>query len=236
MNPSTRIMVATPMYGGQGCANYIETLLQIKHWSHTHNIYVEFVFRTNQSSISHARNDLTQEFMDSNCTHLFWLDADVGFSPEPHLTEMVDQDLPVVVGTYPKKQIDWDLVRQLIAEGVDNDTLARNCQQDVIRFRDPKSPRDRTYPVTHSGAGLMLIQRSAFERFRQHHGEHQAYDNYGKPCYNYWGMAVNPTTRGYVSEDTFFCDHWRMTGGEVIWLPWIRATHQGSYRFGDPRQ
>lgn len=232
MTANTRIMVATPMYGGQGCANYIETLLEIKHWSQTHHVPVEFAFRTNQSSISHARNDLTQEFLDTDCTHILWLDADVGFSPEPHLSEMLDQNLPVVVASYPKKQIDWELVRQLIASGADNQTLAQHCQQDMIRFRDPNTARDRTYEITHSGAGLMLIQRQVFDQFRQHHGEHQAYDNYGKACYNYWGMAVNPTTRSYVSEDTFFCDHWRMAGGTITWLPWIRATHQGTYRYG----
>lgn len=225
-------MVATPMYGGQACANYIGTLLEIKHWSHVHDIPVEFMFRTNQSSISHVRNSLTQEFMDSDCTHLFWLDADVGFDPEPHLTEMIEQNQPIVVGSYPKKQIDWALVRKLIAEGADDATIAQNCQQEVIRFRDPNSPRDRVYEVIHAGAGLMLIQRQALLTFRQCFGESQAYTEQGQACYNYWGMAVNPTTRGYVSEDTFFCDHWRMAGGKIVWLPWIRATHQGNYRFG----
>lgn len=226
------LMVGTPLYGGKGDYVYIETLLHIKHWSMKNNINVDFCLLANQSSISHARNEIAAEFLNSNCTHLLFLDGDVGFNVNPHLQQMLDSDLDFVVGTYPKKTIDWDRVVEMARAGMSPADIERKASTQLIKPIIEPFDYNQIVEVSHAPTGLMLLKRKVFEEYRQHYGDKgRAYTSFGKPRYNYFGTAVITSRDSYVSEDTYFCLHHTGRGGKIYFMPWIEAVHEGNYRF-----
>jgi len=225
-------MIGTPLYGGKGDYVYIETLLHIKHWSMKTNINVEFCLLANQSSISHARNEIAAEFLNSDCTHLLFLDGDVGFNVNPHLQQMLDSDLDFVVGTYPKKAIDWDRVVEMARAGMSPADIERKASTQLIKPLTENFDYNQIVEVSHAPTGLMLLKRKVFEEYRQHYGDKgRAYTSFGKPRYNYFGTAVITSRDSYVSEDTYFCLHHTGRGGKIYFMPWIEAVHEGNYRF-----
>ena len=225
-------MIGTPLYGGKGDCVYIETLLHIKHWSMKSNINVEFCLLTDQSSISHARNEITAEFLESDCTHLLFLDADVGFKVDPHLQQMLDADLDFVVGTYPKKTIDWDRVVEMAKQGMSAEDIQRKASTQLINPLTENFDYNQIVEISHAPTGLMLLKRKVFEEYRQHYGDKgRAYSSFGMPRYNYFGTAVIPSRDSYVSEDTYFCLHHTGRGGKIYFMPWVEAVHEGHYRY-----
>jgi len=226
------LMVGTPMYGGKADCVYIETILHIKHWCMKNNVGLEFCFLTNQSSISHARNDVAAEFLSSDCTHLLFLDADVGFNVDPSLKEMLDLDLEFVVGSYPKKRIDWARVVDMAKAGMSPEDIERKASTQLIDPQTQNFDYSKVIQISHAPTGLMLLKREVFTKFRNHYGETgRAYSSWGKPRYNYFGTAVVPSRDTYLSEDTYFCMHHTGAGGQIHFLPWVKAVHEGYYRY-----
>lgn len=227
-----RLMIGTPMFGGKADCVYIETLLHIKHWAMKNNVYLDFCFLTDQSSISHARNEVVGEFLESDCTHLLFLDSDVGFNVDPHLKQMLDADLDFVVGTYPRKTIDWERVIEMAKAGESAVEIQRKASTQLICPVDPNFDYTQIVEVPYAPTGLMLLKRKVFDDYRQHYGDKgRSYTNKGKPRYNYFGTAVFPNRDSYVSEDTYFCLHHTGRGGKIYFMPWIEAVHEGHYRF-----
>lgn len=225
-------MVGTPLYGGKADSVYIETVLQIKHWCMINKIPLEFCLLSNQSSISHARNEIASEFLDSECTHLLFLDSDVGFEVDPGLKDMLGLDLDLTVGSYPKKQIEWNKVVEMALAGLSPEEIERRASQQLINPIIEDFDYTKIVELTHAPTGLMLIKRKVFEWYRQYFGEAgRAYTSFGKPRYNYFGTAVMPSRDSYISEDTYFCEHWRLSGGKIHFVPWVRAVHNGQYQY-----
>ena len=232
MNKQLSLMVGTPMYGGKAEAVYIETVLHIKHWCMKNNVDLEFCFIIDQSSISHARDNIAAEFLASDCTHLLFLDADVGFNVVPSLKQMLDADLEFVVGSYPKKSIDWDRVVEMARSGLSAEEIARKASTQLINPQVPQFDYNQIVEIAQAPTGLMLLKREVFTKIRAAYGDKgRAYSSFGKPKYNYFGTAVVPSKDSYVSEDTYFCLHYTATGGKIYFMPWIQAVHEGHYRF-----
>ena len=226
------LMVGTPMYGGKADCVYIETILQIKHWCMTNNVNLEFCLLTDQSSISHARNEISAQFLESDCTHLLFLDADVGFNVIPSLKQMLDADLDFVVGSYPKKKIDWDRVVEMAKSGMSPEDIERKASTQLINPQTSNFDYNQIVEISHAPTGLMLLKRKVFEEFRQFYGDKaRSYTSWGKSRYNYFGTAVIPSRDSYVSEDTYFCLHHTGRGGKIFFMPWIQAVHEGHYRY-----
>ena len=104
---------------------------------------------------------------DARWTHLFWIDADIGFEPEAALRLLLAGH-DVVAGVYPLKIDGWP------AEGLDE----RRCPPAHARgFRGPPCAfsgqrlagaravdADGFIEVLDAPTGFMLIARSVFER------------------------------------------------------------------------
>jgi len=228
------LMVCVPMFGGQAYSSCISSMLDIKHWCMTkYRIPVEFMFICNQSLIAAARNDLAATFLESKCTHLLFLDADVGF-PGDQLGNMIAHNLDIAVGSYPKKAFNWDRVAEVVKMKPDLNPvdLAAVAHDHAIMALGETFKFDRPVEVSHAGTGLMLIKRSVFEKWREFHGdEGRVYNFQGRKLYDYFQIGVDPKTGNYFSEDVYFCEKWRETGGRIWMLPWIQTVHEGTYRF-----
>jgi hypothetical protein len=96
-----RPLIATPAYGDQCCVNYVTSILWLQRFCADLKMPIEFYFRRD-SLIPRARNDCVSYFLGTDCTHLFFIDADVGFEPEDAL-RLLTAGRNVVAGIYPIK-------------------------------------------------------------------------------------------------------------------------------------
>jgi hypothetical protein len=77
-----------------------------------------YSYMMNESLITRARNGMAYDFMQSDATHLMFIDADITFDPKD-IVRMIDADKDIICGLYPKKEINWQLISDAVKRGVD---------------------------------------------------------------------------------------------------------------------
>src|SRR5210317_1707671 len=81
-----KVFVATPMYGGQCAGMYTKSTNDLGMAATKYGIDLNFYYLFNESLITRARNYCVDEFLRSNCTHMIFIDSDIGFNPQDVLT------------------------------------------------------------------------------------------------------------------------------------------------------
>lgn len=236
------IFVATPMYGGLAHAKYIESILTFMNFARENNIHVTFAFMGNESLITRARNALTHGFLSSPCTHLFFIDADIGFRAIDAL-RMIKADCDIIAGVYPKKDINWPAVGAAARAGVPDRELQSHTGDFVINVENPNKenlqvPTDLPFPVRNAGTGMMLIKRRVFEVLKDKvptYRNNMTTQNQGllhqDLIHEFFATSIDPEHNVLLSEDYHFCQLWKNAGGEVHIAPWCDLTHNGTYEF-----
>ncbi|HEX7114970.1 MAG TPA: hypothetical protein VF193_07545 [Steroidobacter sp.] len=67
------------------------------------DVFVQASVMGNGAFIDVARNHFVRMFLETNCTHLFFIDADLRWSPKAFLS-LVLSGKPICAGAYPKRQ------------------------------------------------------------------------------------------------------------------------------------
>ena len=196
--------------------------------------------------ITRSRNTLVGRFRGTDATHVLFVDADIGFSPED-VFRLVSHGHDVIGGLYPVRASIWDdAARARLQGGEDPETAA---------FRyvgEPSGPvgSDGLVPARYAGTGFLLISRGAIERLvdaypetrcRHGHvaaGRERVEAGSGAVLAEFHALfdcLIDPTTRAYLSEDFAFCARWRAIGG-TVWLdPTLSLSHHGMGEFrGSP--
>lgn len=244
-----KIFIATPCYGGALTEPYFKSMLRLVFFCDKHGIQLQFGTIANESLVPRARNTLTAFFLNSDCTHLWFVDADIEFKVEDFV-RLIAADKDVAVGAYPKKGINWGAVRDFsmrAGASATDDQLACAGSEYAINFNF-KSIEDRSIEVQNglialkdAGTGCMMIKRHVIEKMCQAHPELQ-YNNdinvekhLDQYTYALFDTIIEEGTRRYLSEDYTFCRRWQKLGGQ-IWLdPAINLNHYGSIPFrGNP--
>jgi len=75
-----KLFIATPMYGGQCAGMYARSMMELTNLLTRMNIAHQPYFLFNESLITRARNYCCDEFMRSDCTHMLFIDSDIGFN------------------------------------------------------------------------------------------------------------------------------------------------------------
>ena len=115
------IMVATPCYGGLLSEGYLHGILSLTQEAAKHQFKVHLNTMGNESLITRARNTLVSQFLDycekdnNSFTHLMFIDADIGFQGKA-ITRLLEQDVDIACGIYPRKSIDWKGVPDMVKE------------------------------------------------------------------------------------------------------------------------
>jgi len=215
------VFFATPCYGGLITDQYF--LSMFKTIQELNRLPMNYRVTTlrNESLVTRARNICTAMFLDSDATHLFFIDADIEFDAES-IMRAISADKDVVVGAYPKKALPIQ--------------YALN-----FKFVDPINKRIRyengLVEVLDASTGFFCIKRSVIEKMMIAHPElHYKNDSnidpkMAKYCYAFFDTHIDEEDRRYLSEDYRFCRLWQKMGGE-IWLdPRTKLNHVGSYTF-----
>jgi len=98
-----RVFIGTPCYSGEVHYLLTESLLIAQLDCLTRKIFIDWHVAPGFSLVQYSRNYLVKQFLDDKAaTHLFWLDSDLGFSPDA-IRRLVDRNLDVVCAVYPTK-------------------------------------------------------------------------------------------------------------------------------------
>ena len=104
------IQICIPCYGGQVFECVMVSMLKFTILANRIGMNFSLDTMVNESLITRGRNNLVAKVMHNPAsTHLFFIDADIGFEPE-HIFQLVLHDKEVVGGFYPKKSLPIDYV------------------------------------------------------------------------------------------------------------------------------
>ena len=210
------LFVAVPCYGGQMHSACTMSLLHLQIECAKNNIAIGFDFLMNESLIPRGRNTLVYDFMQTDYTHLLFVDSDIQFDPLD-VIRMIKEDKDIIGGAYAKKEILWDRI------GNDANSLKYNTS-DVVFTLDKPINKDIA-EVKCVGTGLMLIKREVFTKIKDKHPlRTYMYNNNKHYCYFDCRILNNE----YLSEDYFFCQLWRELGGKVFVALWTKTSHYGT--------
>jgi hypothetical protein len=73
------IFIGAPMYGGNCAGLFAKSVTDLGMMCARYGIEIRFYYLFNESLVQRARNYVVDEFMRSGCTHLMFIDADIGF-------------------------------------------------------------------------------------------------------------------------------------------------------------
>ena len=244
-----KIFVATPMYGGMCTGQYCKSSADLAILSSRYGMDVRFFYLYNESLITRARNYLVDEFLRSDCTHLMFIDADIGFDPDDVIALSViaatGGDKEIVCGPYPKKCISWEKIKKAVDRGFadkDPQQLEKYVGDYVFNPTDGQDSIALNEPVEvlEGGTGFMIIQRGVFEKFKaayphlSYKPDHVRTEHFdgSREIHAYFDCVIDPKTKRYLSEDYMFCQYSRDAGMKVWLCPWMKLEHQGTYVFG----
>src|SRR5712672_4231772 len=115
MTNQIHLMVATPCFGGQVSSIYAGSVFHLQRAARSRpNMDLTVLMRDGDALITRARANLVTQFLDNlAATHLLFVDADIGFTPD-QVFRLIESGADVVAGAYPIKRVNWDKARRAI--------------------------------------------------------------------------------------------------------------------------
>jgi hypothetical protein len=249
---SINIYIATPAYGEQVSVYYARSLARVFAIASGNGIPVTYSAIGNESLITRARNEMAGAFLETPCTHLLFIDADISFDPMDVFTlALHKRDL--VAAAYPTKGLAFDRGVNISDEA----ELRKAVINYVINFTPEQANKakknkgvidvklyDGLLEVYDAGTGFMMISRHVLEKMMESYGEDIAYkadsttiDNDGKlvrtECtrHAFFDTSIDTKTDRYLSEDYTFCRRWQHLDGKVWVDPNIVLNHHGTFTY-----
>lgn len=245
------IYIGTPCYGGVTSAFYTQALARLSKIAGAYEINTGLQTIANESLITRARNTIVADFMQSNFTHLLFIDSDIQFDPMDVFRLILHRkEEDIVAGAYPLKTINWNGARNAktideIKDGVS--TYVINLRPDEVDGSETIKVNlyDGLLPVYDAGTGFMLIPRKVLEKMIEAYGEEVSYysneahvdaktgnlEKTKRKMYALFDTSIDVETEVYLSEDYTFCRRWQHLGGKVWVDPDITLNHIGMYIF-----
>lgn len=242
------IFVGVPMYGGQCAGLFCKSTNDLARMGEQYGVEIKFYYLFNESLVQRARNYIVDEFLRSECTHLMFIDADIGFNPKDvfYLLALQVSDpekYKIVTGPYPKKSIAWEKIKKAVEKGKAENPFDLNHYTADYVFNVKQGTQsfrlDEPVEVQESGTGFMMIPRDVFDRYKEAYPElsykpdhirTEQFDG-SREIIAYFDCAIEPESRRYLSEDYFFCWNCAKIDINIHMCPWMELQHVGSYIF-----
>lgn len=234
-----RVLVATPCYGGSLYYTYVTSLINFIGAASQAGMGLEFFFRAGDSLVTRARNDCVAQFLSNPAfTHLFWIDGDIGFSPEAAMRLLLS-DHPVAAGVYPLKRQDWP------ADGLPEGMTRERFEQLAARYPvnaggeeggqvDLKIDEDGFMRVADAPTGFMVIKRKVFDLLIEKYPDYRYEPDWpkgnvpgGGVHYRFFDTMIDPISRRFLSEDYAFCRRLQNLGQDIYVDANSNLTHMG---------
>lgn len=251
------LTVGTPMYGGQCFGEYTLSLTGLATICGRNGIKLSASYLYNESFISRARNFIANDFLEYECEHLLFWDADVGIDPKNILTLMQIQrsnpKIDIIGAAYPLKNVNWHNVQKAVLAGVP----VAELEYHASRFPCSKPDFDAAgseliVKVDKLATGMMMISRSALKRYAQFYPEDTyTFDGTLTKCLfrknlsddeiieamstskrtAFFKGGLDKETGEFLGEDYLFCKMASEAGLNIFLCPWMQLSHTGNNVF-----
>jgi hypothetical protein len=234
------IFVATPVHS-ECSIHYTQALLELQKIAFQKKIKIKFQLMKS-SLVTQGRNLCVAGFLESDFTHMLFIDSDIYVQAESIL-KMIERDKDVISIPYPLKTMMWDKAMDRI-----NDNQIKNIKDlktalntYPMRVADDNDIRVNkgVMEVTHSPTGCMLIKRNVIDKLIK------AYPDKGivqktvingeyvdKPhMWNFFDCIHDPETKTYLGEDFSFCKLWKDIGGKCYAYIGDTIVHVGEHQY-----
>ena len=246
-----KIFLATPMYGGMCHGLYTKSLMDTVGQFQQFGIPMQLYYLFNESLITRARNYCVANFLKSECTHLLFIDSDIGWKSMDlmymiHLMAENPELYRVFCALYPKKTIAWEKVLRAAKTGmfdekpweletVAGDMVFNPKHED---YPEGKAPVYEPVKIKEGATGFMFIERSVFEEYAEAHPEllytpdhlREGEFKQGEKIHAFFDCVINEENR-YLSEDYMFSEYCTKLGIDIWALPLVELMHCGSHIF-----
>lgn len=209
-----RVMVAMPSYDGRLDVDTLFTITDLQGACLQRGWGFGLTTSTATAPISVARSLMCQDFLRSDATDLFFIDADIACDRRS-MIRMIEHPVDLVLGIYPERHPG----RTYTLLGLDDGTHLE---------RDPKHG---LVEIQGAGCGFMRIRRVVLELMNAAYDEA---DDYYVPNMDIHVRMLFKTIIGKeltCSEDINFCLTWRKLGGQVWFDPDLTISHSGRASF-----
>jgi hypothetical protein len=231
------IFVATPVHSDVSI-HYFKACLEFQKECFVRKIPV--MFQVMKSSlVTQGRQLCVSGFMESNCTHMLFIDSDISFNFKM-IERMINYDKEICLVPYPIKGTDHDKVKARILAG---DTLSPHLlgNQYTMSVPDPTNVKvtDGFIEVERGPAGCMLIKKEVIHKLIKEYPEftinqHTLIDgklvkrNY---MYNFFDTYWNKDDKTYTGEDFYFCKLCKHADIKMYALVDEYISHHGEYSY-----
>ena len=232
-----RIFVATPVHSDVSI-HYFKACLEFQKECFVRKIPV--MFQVMKSSlVTQGRQLCVSGFMESDCTHMLFIDSDISFNFKM-IERMINYNKEICLVPYPIKGMDSNKIKSRILAGETMDALLLGNQY-TMSVADPSNVKvtNGFIEVDRGPAGCMLIKKEVIEKLIKEYPEftinqHTLID--GKlvkrnHMYNFFDTYWNKDDKTYTGEDFYFCKLCKHVGNKMYALVDEYISHHGEYSY-----
>jgi len=234
------VFVGTPVHSDVSI-HYTQALIEFQKECFLKKMRVSFHL-IKSSLVTQGRNLCVSGFLESNATHLLFIDSDIYFQAKS-IFAMLKANKHVISVPYPLKTLMWE-------------KAFNKMQQGKIKHPDDIRRALHTYPmkvpninninlnkgvmeVTDSPTGCMLIKREVIEKMIEKYPEKSIVQKtvingqyVNKPnMWNFFDTIHDPKTKTFNGEDFAFCQLWRNIGGKCYAYVNDSIVHVGEHQY-----
>lgn len=233
----TGILFCTPCYGGQVTQPMAQSWNNLTFQLTQLGIEHDWLTRGNESLVHRGRMGITKEFLESNFSHMMWIDADIEFSPDD-VAKLWNLKEDIAVGVYRMKTKAHKWSAWVNGKLVDLEQLDGPTEVDYAGTGFMMLSRDVILDVW---AHLRDRQTQYLELVEKHIPKgHQGWMRQFAPWASYENekkaipaLYMTPIHDGILeSEDYHFCRMAREAGHKIVMDPSVKLTHWGTYGYG----
>jgi hypothetical protein len=207
-----KVMIGTPAYSGDVCFQYTYSLIQTFAHCLKNEIGFDFLIWPGNCYLDQVRDLIAKQFLESNCTDLLFIDADLGWDASA-VAKIVECEKDVVAGLYPFKTEEEGFPARV---PVDKNGMATR-ENGLVKLEGAPT-------------GFLRIRREVLEKMIAAHPDWlvESFDPRTDKKTEYYHLfrCEQEGTRWW-GEDYNFCRKWIELGGEVWGMPDINFQHVG---------
>jgi hypothetical protein len=210
-----KLMIAIPAYDGKLNIKTSFALTDLVVKASHFGVQVQLSHLSGCSLITKARNVLVANFLESDCTDMLFVDADIVVDADSVLRLLaLSTGKDITAGMYTRRAEDRKFFLDIYID-----------QNNTLEFDDHGMLR-----VENVATGFMMIQRHVIEKMIQNHPEWRYFnDFYNRDEYCLFDFELS--NGQYIGEDYTFCKRARADGFTVFVDPEITLPHVGSQEY-----